>query len=37
MKDSPGSYGWAIALATGLGFIGIMSLLLTDGRTAAFH
>ncbi len=27
---------WAIALATGLGFIGVMSLLLTDGRTAAF-
>ena len=27
---------WVIALATGLGFIGVMSLLLTDGRTAAF-
>ena len=26
----------AIALATGLGFIGVMSLLLTDGRTADF-
>ena len=27
---------WGAALATGLGFIGVMSLLLTDGRTAAF-
>ena len=28
--------GWAVALATGLGFIGVTSVLLTDGRTAAF-
>ena len=27
---------WAVALAAGLGFIGAMSLLLTDGRAAAF-
>ena len=27
---------WATALAAGLGFIGVTSLLLTDGRTAAF-
>ena len=27
---------WAASLAAGLGFIGIMSLLLTDGRVAVF-